>query len=255
MKLIGQLKAVLGVPMMEFFLGPNHMKIYPLFGVACVLSLSQPVFAQTTTTSQSFPVNLAVPDNNAVGISSTMAFTTPIVGLTDLNVTLNLSGTFNGDVYAYLRHEDSGAFAVLLNRPGRRTADLLGYSDDGLNVTFDDQATNGDIHNYRMTLSGNHTTALAGQLTGSWAPDGRAIDPFNVLDTDPRTSLLAAFSGIDPRGDWTLFVADASAGAGSTVASWGLQAVGVVPEPGSWILLTIGGAAFLLATRRSRKQG
>src|SRR5688572_18162741 len=96
--------------------GLNHMKIYPFIGIACVLSFSQPLLAQVTNSSQSFAVNLMIPDNNASGISSTRAFgSSSMIGLTDVNITLNLAGTFNGDLYAYLRHENSGTFAVLLN--------------------------------------------------------------------------------------------------------------------------------------------
>src|SRR6185295_7585972 len=119
--------------------------------------------------------------NDGNGHASTKSVATQIGRLTDVNVRVNISGGYNGDLYAYLVH-DTG-YSVLLNRVGRRSGDSLGYSDSGFNVTIDDQAPFGDIHTYRVHYFGNNTTPLAGPLTNSWAPDGRATDPSLVLDT------------------------------------------------------------------------
>src|SRR6185503_8889130 len=175
--------------------------------------------------------NVMVPDNDANGLARTRTFSSPIGIITDLNVTLQLSGGFNGDLYAYLVH-DTG-FSVLLNRPGRRASDSLGYGDAGFDVRLDDQATNGDIHNYRLTLFGTHNMALAGPLTNSWAPDGRAADPAMVLDTSARTAFLSSFNGLNPNGEWTLHIADISPLNTATLVSWGLEVCGLPPIPAS----------------------
>ncbi|HEU0011562.1 MAG TPA: HYR domain-containing protein, partial [Verrucomicrobiae bacterium] len=181
--------------------------------------------------SANYVENVTVPDNNANGLARTRTFASPIGIITDVNVTLHLSGGFNGDLYAYVVHESG--YAVLLNRVGRRAGDPLGYGDAGMDVTLDDQAGNGDIHNYRLTLFGTHSTALAGPLTNSWAPDGRATDPALVLNTDARTELLSSFNGLNPNGEWTLYIADLSPLDTATLVSWGLEVCGLPPVPAS----------------------
>ena len=173
--------------------------------------------------------NQRIPDGSPVGLASSVNVATSIERITDLQVMLNISGGFNGDLHAYLVH-DSG-HAILLNRPGKTFANPSGYSDAGFNVTLNDHAANGDIHNYRVALSGNPNTPLPGPLTGAWAPDGRDADPALVLDASPRSALLSAFAGLNPNGRWTLFIADVDALYTSTLVSWGLQIFGSNAPP------------------------
>jgi hypothetical protein len=135
-------------------------------------------------------------------------------------LSLDLSGTWSGDLYAYLNFGD--AHAVLLNRVGRTALHLEGYGDHGFQVRFDDQAPNGDIHQYRVTYEGVLPLSSTGALTGLWAPDGRTSDPDAVLDTDPRTATLSAFNGMDPNGWWTLFLADVAPGSVHVLRGWEL---------------------------------
>src|SRR5437763_417757 len=66
-----------------------------------------------------------IPDGNAAGWSDsrTVSLTLPdpadgtTTEITDVNVRLNISGGYNGDLYGYLVH--SSGFAVLLNRSGK----------------------------------------------------------------------------------------------------------------------------------------
>jgi len=196
-------------------------------------------------------VNHSIPDGDAIGLASTLNLTGISYPITSLEITLNISGTYNGDLYAYLVHD--GGFSVLLNRVGRTGHDDSGYGDGGLSVNFADGAANGDIHNYRSSLFGNASTPLSGPLTGNWSPDGRQSSPFGVTDADARTALLSSFDGLDPNGDWTLFVADLSGGDLHQLDSWGLEfgaPVASVPENGStatWLLTALAGVA--LATR------
>src|SRR5512147_1908086 len=83
-------------------------------------------------------IGVALPDANPVGWSDTRTLslgtlppgtTTEIV---DVNVHLNISGGYNGDLYGYLVH--SSGFAVLLNRSGRTGTDSFGYANTGFNV-------------------------------------------------------------------------------------------------------------------------
>ncbi len=171
-----------------------------------------------------WPIGQLIPDGDPSGVASVQSISTPITSITDLKVTLRVSGTWNGDLYCYLTH--SPGFAVLLNRVGRRSGSNVGYGDNGFDVTFDDGAPSGDVHVYRRTLNGNDFTPISGPLTNAWAPDGRTNSPAGVLDTDPGTALLSSFNGLDPNGQWILFIADTAAGDLSTLDSWGLQISG-----------------------------
>jgi hypothetical protein len=160
-----------------------------------------------------------------------------------LNVTLQISAGFNGDFYAFLTHDNTTA--ILLNRVGRNSSHQVGYPDSGFGpdafanaFTLDDQAAT-DVHFYR-----NAAFALngSGQLTGSWQPDGRTLDPLSAasaFDSATRSAPLSVFNGMDPNGLWTLYVADVSSGGEGTLASWGLQLT-LVPEPATGGLLWLG---------------
>ena len=174
--------------------------------------------------SATFTTGAAIPDGDPSGVVSVQSVSTPITSISNLKVTLQVSGTWNGDLYCYLTH--GPGFAVLLNRVGRRPGSTVGYGDNGLDVTFDDGAANGDVHVYRRTLNGSDLTPISGPLTNAWAPDGRTNSPAAVLDTDTGTAFLSSFNGLDPNGEWVLFIADVAAGDLSTLGSWGLQISG-----------------------------
>lgn len=177
----------------------------------------------------------------------------PGSGIVSLRVNLEITGrggdAFNGDLCATLVH-DTG-FAVLLNRPGRRAGDVLGYGDNGLNVTFDDGPGSRDVHNYRLELSGDHTAPLGHALTGIWGADARNVDPAVVLDSHSHTFGLSRFNTLNPNGTWTLYVADLESGNLATLTSWGLE-IAMVPEPlGGGLLFGLGALAWVLTRRRA----
>jgi subtilisin-like proprotein convertase family protein len=180
--------------------------------------------AQTVTTATNFTVEAMVPDADASGLASVQTVSTPITNLTGLKVALKISGSWSGDLYCFLAHGTGRS--VLLNRVGRREASNLGYNDGGLDVTFDDAATNGDVHVYRLQLGGSQGTPVLASLTNAWAPDARVASPTNALDTDSRSAFLSSFNGVDPNGEWVLFVADMEAGDIHMLDSWGLEITG-----------------------------
>ena len=201
--------------------------------------------AQTNFTYSSGTLNTAIPDGNPVGISSSTSISVQSASyISSIHVNLDITGGFNGDLYAYLAGP-TGQFAVLLNRVGVTAGDAFGYSDAGFNITFDQSGPN--IHNYQ----GGSYTLVGGQLTGTWAPDGRNINPASapgLFDSASTGADLGQFINIDPNGAWTLFLADMSGGGQSTLNSWGLTIV-TVPEPQTWAMLA-GGAGMLLMFRR-----
>ena len=219
--------------------------------LCCWLCLAVPCLAlgQSTFTNAFFNnLNLAIPDGNLGGIANTQTITGLTGNITSIQVGLNLVGTgdgaFNGDFYALLVN-NSGAYSVLLNRVGVTSANPFGYADNGMNVTFAD--TGSDIHLYQ---NGAYATNGAGQVTGTWSPDGRNVNPLAVLDTTPRTAPLSDFIGTSPDGMWTLFLVDASNGGTADLAGWSLDISTAVPEPGTMGLVLLG--AGLAAGLRRR---
>ncbi len=215
--------------------------------------LSTAGFASAATFSGSwntgFIAGTTVPDGSAVGWSDVRSLAIPADHVvTDVNVSISLTGGWNGDLYAFLSHPNAGSVAVLLNRPGRTAGNALGYSDAALTITLDDAAANGDIHTYQ---SASGYTALI--TNGSaWQPDGRSASPFTVNGTEPRPAMLSTFNGMAPSNTgWTLFIADLASGDQHTIANWGLTVTTVIPEHGSVVLIFLAGAA--LQSRRSRK--
>lgn len=194
--------------------------------------LADPV-VYTFNFTNAFPKAGVIPDGNLAGWFDTRTISGVVGTNTDVNVWLELSGGFNGDLYGYLVH-DTG-FAVLLNRVGKDGTDSFGYTDSGMNLKFDDSAANGDIHYYQL-VAGYGTSLFNGS---SWAPDGRGVDPASVVGTESRNSLLDEFVGLSGNGEWTLFLADLSVGEQSTVVRWGVE-ITAVPEPSAWALLVLG---------------
>ena len=204
-----------------------------------VLAFYSTATASTTWNGPTWNVSTLIPDNDDVGITDIRTISVPeITEIESVTVTINLSGGWNGDLYAYLMH-DSG-FAVLLNRPGRSLSALDGSATVGMQVTFDDSAAS-DIHT-AIPMNG-------GSVTGTYQPDGRETDPHNTLNTDARTAMLADFIGINANGTWKLYVADQSPGYESTLQSWSMTIVGV-PEPSSALLLLLSATASVLRRRR-----
>lgn len=212
-----------------------------------VLFSGLPAWGMTITDTAAYSVNMGIRDNDLNGLADTRVFHSSIQSIDEISVTLDISGGFNGDLYVYLTH--GSGFSVLLNRTGRTATDEYGYWDSGFNVTFSADAANGDIHNYQSQLD-----PLGGSLTGIWQPDGRETSPLGVLNTDGRTALFDSFTGLNPDGEWTLFIADVSPVGTATMNSWELSVTGTVPDAGGTLtLLALGtGALMLLYRSRSR---
>ena len=220
---------------------------------ALVCTLSVGVAAGQSANNFSFSVNQAVPDGNPMGL--TLATNLTVLGgnISAVTVSLDITGGFNGDLYAYLVGPNGG-FAMLLNRVGMGTGSSessFGYRDAGFNITFNDSATNGNIHDYQ-TVSG-----YAGLLNGgSWQPDGRNMDPQSspsLFDTTIPSAFLSSFNGSNPNGTWILFLVDLSSGGQSSVVSWGLG-ITTVPEPSTLSFIAMGGLGAILVVRRQRRK-
>jgi len=200
---------------------------------------------QTTNfTYSSGTLNASVPDGNTTGITEGTTVSGVYGYISDIQVNLDITGGFNGDLYAYLAGP-AGQFAVLLNRSGVTSGNAFGYGDAGFNITLNETGVN--IHNYESTVNPG-----GAQLTGTWGADGRNIDPQSAagaFDTAPITAGLNTYNGTLPNGSWTLFISDLSSGGQSTLVSWGLTVV-TVPEPQTWAMIASGAGMLLVFRRR-----
>jgi subtilisin-like proprotein convertase family protein len=180
-------------------------------------------------------VNEEIPDNSIIGLTEAITISGLSSTIEDVEVTLDIIGGFNGDLYGYLRLNGS-PLVVLVNCVGVTASDPDGYANSGMLVTLTSSPTAPDIHFYQNF---NPTYNSSGQLTGTWQADGRT----NPLDTSRGS--LSEFDGLNPNGTWTLFFADTSAGFPSTLVSWSLT-ITTVPEPVNVALLCFGALAALL---------
>lgn len=178
-----------------------------------------------------------IPDGNPVGLLGQFSVSGLSGEVSSLKVQLDISGGFNGDLYAYLSGPQ-GQFSVLLNRPGVSASNPFGYADAGLDITLDSTAA-GNIHNYGagFGLNGN------GQVTGTWAADGRNIDPesdgaaFDQATASAGLNLFNGANGSALNGPWSFFIADCASGGGIATFNSLVLEVTTVPEPQSGVLL------------------
>ena len=192
-------------------------------------------------------VNQLIPDGSPTGLSSSIILSGYDTTVANITVNLDITGTWNGDLYAYL--QSGSGFAVLLNRVGSTPTDIYGYGDSGMNVTFSDSAANGNIHYYQLVA----VPPTGDQLTGTWSPDGRNVSPYSVTGTETPTASLSSFNGLNIDGKWTLFVADVSGGNLNTLTSWQVDITPApAPEPTSLCYMVAGGGLFLALLLRRK---
>lgn len=193
-----------------------------------------------------------IPDNDAVGQAFAFSITDPATSISSVTVTVDISGGYNGDLYVYLSH--GSGFAVLLNRVGVGTttsgSSASGYANTGFSLTFDGTAS-ANAHFYQNNSPSYNGS---GQLTGMWRPDGRMIDPESAAATFESASTSANFStfaGLNPNGNWTLFVSDVSGGSISTLNDFTVN-ISAVPEPVNAALGIFGSLIAVGCALRSR---
>jgi subtilisin-like proprotein convertase family protein len=137
--------------------------------------------------------------------------------LADINVTVNITHTWVGDMKIALTAPDGITTVVLANFVG-------GSQDNFIDTTFDDQA---------VTPIANGVAPF----TGSFRP----------------SESLATFNGIDPNGTWTMSIFDGFAGDTGTLNGWSInlsnEAATLSDANGNYILTGLDPAASPLTIR------
>lgn len=193
----------------------------------------------------SLPNGGNIVDGNPAGWSATATASGFLPTLSDIRVNLNISGGYNGDLYAYLSY--GGVLVPLLNRIGVSSGNPFGSDGAGMSVTLSDSGSL-NIH-----------AAGDGVLSGTYRADGQNIDPLSSASSFSATggsimfdAVGTGFGNMNPNGTWTLFFADMSAGGGtSTLNSWSLN-ITTVPEPVNVALGIFAGVILLIIVARSR---
>jgi lysyl endopeptidase len=145
----------------------------------------------TTAAEVCFNGNVAIPDGNASGVTNVLSGSSGV--LTDLNVRLEATHSWVGDVQMTLTHESTTV--ALLDRPGY-TGSGFGCSANDIAVTADDEGTDGTIEAACSTTP----PAVGGVRTPNAA--------------------LSAFDGQDFSGNWTLTVSDSAGGDTGNLMRW-----------------------------------
>ena len=152
------------------FITPRaNAKMKKTFGI--LLLLLAALAGRASSTNQVFStgtVNLAVPVNNPLGLTSTLDVSGMSGNTANLTVNLDITGGFNGNLYAYLVSPTSTT-VFLLNRVGVGSGNPYGYGNTGFYITLD-SASGNNIHNYQMSAGYPGDLNGGGQLTGIWAP-------------------------------------------------------------------------------------
>jgi len=147
------------------------------------IPVSVPTGVPGSPVTQNASPNVAIPDNNSTGVSSTVTFA-DLGPVTDVNVRVDISHTFDGDLRLTLR-SPSGTVVPLATNIG-------GSGNDYSNTVFDDEAA---------TPIGAGSPPFAGTF--------RPASPLSAIDGEPSA------------GTWTLKVVDTAAADIGTLKSWG----------------------------------
>jgi subtilisin-like proprotein convertase family protein len=230
----------------------DNLIMKSILTLAMAMATGMAAMAQPYSVATNVTLNAAIPDNNPSGLASAVNVSGLAANILNVTVTLDITGGYNGDLYAYLAGPNGG-FSVLLNRSGVNSGSAFGYSDTGFNnVTFDDSASNPDIHFYQTAVNPNGGVS-GGVVSGTWGSDGETANPQSApgsFNSGTGGATLATFDNLDGNGQWTLFLADLAGGNQSTLVSWNLD-VTTVPEPSALALAALG--ASLLAVRKLRR--
>ena len=147
------------------------------------------------TGSQSSSPGTAIPDNNPTGVTVTMNVTED-VSITDLDVNLNISHTFVGDLIITIK-SPTGTMATIVDRIGAPPG-TFGCSGNDILATLDDEAA---------TPVENECAGAVPTINGSFTPN----------------NTLSIFDGESTMGLWELTVSDNAAADTGTINSWGID--------------------------------
>lgn len=180
-------------------------------GLVLVGAVAMRLYAAVSISSTNVP--LAIPD--AGSTTSTLNWTIgsgtgPVA--TDVNVLVNITHTWDGDVAVALAGPGTGTFTVWNN---------CGGSTDNFNVVIDDAGA------ATMPCATAQTAPISGTFQSSTSTVGSGSGQTNRTANATRMSSF----NVNPFGTWTLTAVDDSAVCTGTLNSWSLTINGPAPLP------------------------
>lgn len=140
-----------------------------------------------------------IPDNNIAGVNSSLTIGAGVcTWITDLNVSLQATHTFVGDLIFTLTHLETGASSVIISRIPGSGGQSGSCAQNNISATLDDGASPSVQTQCSLTPPA---------VNGTFAPKS-ALDVFNDKDA---------------AGDWRLNVADRVATDTGSLDSWSLD--------------------------------
>ncbi len=147
----------------------------------------------------------AIPDNNPAGVSSTLTIPAAACIVSDINVSVQATHTWVGDLIFTLTHNNSGKSVTIIDRPGVPTS-AFGCSGDNINATLDDEAGS--------PVETQCNTVTPPAINGTFSPN----------------NLLSRFDIDSAEGTWTLTVSDNAGGDTGNLTGWSIDVSCLVPE-------------------------
>ena len=181
----------------SFFLAPSVTTYWRVGATnACGTTLSA---ARSFTTAAAFSGTeicstnssvIPIPDNDANGVEDQITINGSAT-ISDLDVSLNITHTWVGDLNAVLTHQETGTSVSLLFRLGNGNC-----SGQNMDITFSDEAP--------VSAANSCTDSTPALAPGSYSPD----------------SALSIFDGEDISGTWSLKISDEAGIDTGTLNSW-----------------------------------
>ena len=156
---------------------------------------------------------LSVPPSGTSGTTTSVLDIGDHATIHDLDVFINLTHTFTGDLEISLQ-APNGTEVLMFENEG-------GSGDDITDVTFDDEAV----------------SSISGQIA-----------PFGPGTFRPSPGSLSDFDGLDVFGQWTLIVNDELGGDSGRLNHWSIHVE--TPVPATLLLMGVGLAALGIGRRR-----
>lgn len=202
------------LPALELFTATLEASL-PLTSVTPTLSIYLPLIYKSTPPPVIPPERLlfcssihspiTIPDNNSTGITHKLQVADPRI-IVDLDVSLDISHAWVGDLIVSLSHQETQKSITLLHRPGK-PASSLGCGENNVKAILDDEIT-------------------------SPVEDKCAVTPAAISGIYLPQAALGAFDGDAIQGEWRLNVSDRYANDTGALNSWCLaSSISASPPP------------------------
>lgn len=167
-----------------------------------VLACAGSVWAQPGAPAQCSSPAIAIPDNTPAGTSDDIVVSASGLNVIDLEVYLDITHTWVGDLIIDLEHVDTATSATLVDRPA------------GASATFGCNGNNMDL-----TLADGEALSIENDCTDVTASEAYIIGG-RYQPGDPPADLMANWASESFDGTWRLTVSDNAGGDTGTLNTW-----------------------------------